>query len=56
MTVKETKNIIGDLPDDTEIGINSVYDGEKHTLSPISDAHFCNIRNMVCITPVIISI
>lgn len=56
MTVKEMKNIINDLPDDTEIEVNSVCGGEEYTLSPISEAHYCNIRNKVCITPVIISV
>lgn len=56
MTVKDMKNIINNLPDNTEIEINSVHGEEGYTLSPISEAHYCNIRNKVCITPAIISI
>ena len=57
MTVKEMKKLITDLPDDVEIEINSICDdGDGIKLSPVCEAHYCNLRNKVCITPIVISI
>ena len=57
MTVKELKELIKDLPDDTEVEANAIWDDNKQELtpSPINDAFYHKKDNKVYMTPEIIS-
>lgn len=55
MTVGEIKAM--NLPDDTEIKVNSVWDGDKQDLTAVScDGFFSQKDNKVYLTPNVISI
>lgn len=52
MTVKEMKSIIENLPDDTEIKINSVWDENIQELTAVSCSGFYHEQQtMVFLTP-----
>ena len=56
MTIKELKEIIKGLPDDTEIEINSVWDENLEELTPSSCSGFYHeADNKVYLTPDIIA-
>lgn len=57
MTVKELKTIINDLPDDTEVKINSVLNEETGELTPVEcDGFYHPEKKQVFLTPMIIAI
>ena len=57
MTVKDLKEIIKDLPDNTEIEINSVWDDDAQELTPSECSGFYHKqRQKVFLTPDKISI
>lgn len=57
MTVKELKEIIKDLPNETEVEINSVWDEDAQELTPVGcDGFYHKQRNKVFLTPDEISI
>lgn len=53
MNVKELKNLIKDLPDDTIIEINTIWDKEENELKPSSvcEAHYNEQKKKIYITP-----
>ncbi len=57
MTVKDIKAIIANLPDNTEIEINSVWNNETQELTPTGCSGFYHKdRDKVFLTPDIISL
>ncbi len=56
MHVKDFKELISNLPDDTEIEINTIESGDELKPSKISEAHYDENKNKFFITPEIISI
>lgn len=56
MTVGELREIIKDLPDDTEVEINSIWDDDAQELTPSKCGGFYHKqRRKVFLTPDIIS-
>lgn len=55
MTVKEMRELLNALPDDVDIEINSIYENGEYKLSPISEAHYDENRNKVCVTPIFLT-
>ena len=52
MTVKDMKKIINDLPDDTEIEINSVWNADSQELTPTGcNGFYHETRKKVFLTP-----
>lgn len=57
MTVKDMKEIINNLPDNTEIEINSVWDEDIQSLTPTGCSGFYHeALKKVCLTPDVIEL